>query len=186
MIREIVKKGDPVLTKKCHAVTKFDQKLHSLLDDMRDTLTSSNGVGLAAPQVGILRRAVVVINDQDEYIELINPEIVSSSGEQTGLEGCLSLPGYYGEVTRPMKVKVRAQNRNGEPFEVEEEGLTARCFCHEIAHLEGHMFDELCDKLYTDEEIENMMEDAARDGRAERDAMLAQQAEAHQTAGEEG
>lgn len=185
MIREIVKKGDPVLTKKCHAVTKFDQKLHLLLDDMKETLTASNGVGLAAPQIGILRRAVIVINDQDDFVELINPEIVSSSGEQTGLEGCLSLPGYYGEVTRPMKVKVRAQDRNGETFEVEDEGLTARCFCHEIAHLDGHMFDELCSKLYTDEEIENMMEEAAREGRKERDAMLAQESKAVQAAGEE-
>lgn len=178
MVREIVKKGDPVLGKKCHAVTRFDQKLHNLLDDMRDTLRISEGVGLAAPQVGILRRVVVVMNEQEEIIELVNPEIVSSSGEQTGLEGCLSLPGYFGEVTRPMKVRVSAQDRDGNPIEIEDEGLTARCFCHELAHLDGHMFDELCDKLYTSEEIQAMFEDAAADGRAELEAKRKQEKEA--------
>ena len=176
MVKEIVKKGDPVLGKKCHDVTRFDQKLHNLLDDMRDTLQVSEGIGLAAPQVGILRRVVVVMNEREEIIELVNPEIVSSSGEQTGLEGCLSLPGYFGEVTRPMKVRVKAQDRNGNPIEVEDEGLTARCFCHELAHLDGHLFDELCDKLYTSEEIQAMFEDAAEDGREELKARRKQEA----------
>ncbi len=156
MIRNIVKKGDPVLSKVCHPVTKFDGKLHRLLDDMKETLIDSNGVGLAAPQVGILRRVVVVMNEEEHIHELVNPVIVSSSGEQTGLEGCLSLPGRYGYVTRPMVVRVRAQDRNGDWFEVEDQGLTARCFCHELGHLDGHMFDELCDRTYSTEELDEM------------------------------
>lgn len=154
MIRKIVEKGDAVLAKKCHPVTKFDQKLALLLDDMRETLLESGGVGLAAPQVGILRRAVLVINDEDEIYELINPTIVSTSGEQTDFEGCLSLPGRYGVVTRPMRVRVRAQDRTGEWYEVEDEGLTARCFCHELDHLDGIVYTEVMDRFLTDEEIE--------------------------------
>lgn len=156
MLREIVKKGDEVLNKKCHPVTKFDDKLHTLLDDMGETLRKADGVGLAAPQVGILRQVVVVINEDDELIELINPEIIETSGEQFGLEGCLSVPGRYGFVKRPMVVKVRAQDRNGNTFEVEDQGLTARCFCHEIDHLGGHLFDELVERTYTIEELEAM------------------------------
>ena len=156
MIREIVKKGDSVLTKHCHPVTKFDRKLHILLDDMRETLIHSGGVGLAAPQVGILRRVVVVMNEEEHIHELVNPVIVSTSGEQTDLEGCLSLPGRYGVVTRPMVVRVRAQDRDGNWFEVEDQGLTARCFCHELDHLDGHLFDELCDATYTLEELDAM------------------------------
>ena len=156
MLREIVKKGDEVLNKKCHPVTKFDDKLHTLLDDMGETLRQADGVGLAAPQVGILRQVVVVINEDDELIELINPEIIETSGEQFGLEGCLSVPGRYGFVKRPMVVKVRAQDRNGNTFEVEDQGLTARCFCHEIDHLGGHLFDELVERTYTIEELEAM------------------------------
>ena len=140
-------------------VTKFDDKLHTLLDDMADTLRDADGVGLAAPQVGILRQVVLVINEDDEIIELINPEIIQTSGEQFGLEGCLSVPGRYGFVKRPMVVRVRAQDRNGNTFEVEDEGLTARCFCHEIDHLSGHLFDELVDRTYTVEEIEQMEEE---------------------------
>jgi peptide deformylase len=158
-IREIVKKGDEVLNKQCHAVTKFDGKLHALLDDMAETLRDADGVGLAAPQIGILRQIVLVINEDDEIIELINPEIVKTSGEQNGLEGCLSVPGQYGFVKRPMIVRVKAQDRNGATFEVEDEGLTARCFCHEIDHLSGHLFDELCDRTYTPEELEQMEND---------------------------
>ena len=122
MIRKIIEKGDSILEKKCHAITKFDDKLHILLDDMGATLKSSGGVGLAAPQVGICRRVVVLHNEAEEKIELVNPEIVSSSGEQTGLEGCLSLPGYYGEITRPMQVRGKGQDRNGNWFEVEDTG----------------------------------------------------------------
>ena len=156
MLREIVKKGDEVLNKKCHPVTKFDEKLHTLLDDMGETLRQADGVGLAAPQVGILRQVVVVINENDELIELVNPEIIQSSGEQFGLEGCLSVPGSYGFVKRPMVVRVRAQDRDGNTFEVEDQGLTARCFCHEIDHLSGHLFDELVDRTYTVEELDAM------------------------------
>ena len=156
MLREIIKKGDEVLNKKCHPVTKFDEKLHTLLDDMGETLRQADGVGLAAPQVGIHRQVVVVINENDELIELVNPEIIQSSGEQFGLEGCLSVPGRYGFVKRPMVVRVRAQDRDGNTFEVEDQGLTARCFCHEIDHLSGHLFDELVDRTYTVEELDAM------------------------------
>ncbi len=159
MLREIVTQGDEVLNKKCHAVTQFDAKLHTLLDDMTETLRDSNGVGLAAPQVGILRRVVVVINEADEVIELVNPEIVATSGEQEGWEGCLSIPGMYGWVKRPMRVRVRAQDRNGKTFEVEDEGLTGRCFCHELEHLDGHLFDEHCDRLYSVDELNRMEEE---------------------------
>lgn len=159
MLREIVTQGDEVLNKKCHAVTRFDEKLHALLDDMTETLRDANGVGLAAPQVGILRRVVVVVNEEDEVLELVNPEIVGTSGEQEGWEGCLSIPGMYGWVKRPMRVRVRAQDRNGKTFEVEDEGLTGRCFCHELEHLDGHLFDEHCDRLYSVDELNRMEEE---------------------------
>ena len=157
-LRTIITKGDPVLSKKAHLVTNFDEKLALLLDDMVETLRDSGGVGLAAPQIGILRRVVVVINEADQVIELVNPEIIATEGEQVGFEGCLSVPGRWGKVKRPMKARVRAQNRQGEWFEVEDEGLTARCFCHELDHLDGHLFTELTDKLYTSEELEELME----------------------------
>ena len=157
-LRTIITKGDPVLSKKAHPVTNFDEKLAILLDDMVETLRDSGGVGLAAPQIGILRRVVVVINDEDQVIELVNPEIIATEGEQEGFEGCLSVPGRWGKVARPMKARVKAQNRKGEWFEVEDEGLTARCFCHELDHLDGHLFTELTDKLYTSEELEELME----------------------------
>lgn len=158
-LRNIVTKEDPVLHKKCRQVTEFNSRLHQLLDDMRETLIKSNGVGLAAPQVGILRRAVLVMEtnvpeDQEEYIiELINPEIIEQSGEQTGAEGCLSVPEEYGVVTRPMNVKVRAQDRYGEFFEVEGTGLTARCFSHEIDHLEGILFTSKAERMLDPEEL---------------------------------
>ena len=158
-IREIVKKGDPVLGKMCHPVTKFDGKLGDLLDDMKQTLAEANGLGLAAPQVGILRRAVIVVDDNGEMLELVNPEIIDQSGEQEGLEGCLSVPGMWGYVTRPDWVKVRAQDRTGAWFEAEGHHVTARCFCHELGHLDGHLFTELCQKLYTSEELDQMMEE---------------------------
>ena len=157
-VREILKKGDETLNKRSHPVTKFDANLHALLDDMAETLRDADGLGLAAPQIGILRQVVLVINEDDEIIELINPEIIKTSGEQEGLEGCLSVPGIYGNVRRPMYVRVRAQDRNGVTFEVEDEGLTARCFCHEIDHLSGHLFDELTDELYTSEQLRRMEE----------------------------
>ena len=158
-IRKIVTKEQPGLYKKCRPVTDFNERLHQLLDDMADTLEQANGVGLAAPQVGVLRRAVLVIEtnvneDEDEYIiELINPELIETSGEQTGAEGCLSVPGEYGIVTRPMYAKVRAQDRYGEWFEVEGEGLTARCFCHEIDHLDGVVFTSKCERMLSEDEI---------------------------------
>ena len=138
-IREIREKGDEILYKKCKAVVKFDEKLHILLDDMYETMQSRDGVGLAAPQVGILKRAVV-IDVGDGKIELINPEIVEESGEPTGSEGCLSVPGVFGEVTRPNVVTVKAQDRDGKWFKITGKELLARAFCHEIEHLDGKLF----------------------------------------------
>lgn len=156
-LRKIVLQGDECLTKVCRPVTDFNSRLHTLLDDMTDTLLDSGGVGLAAPQVGILRRVCVVLNEDDEVIELVNPEIIFTDGEQTGLEGCLSVPGKYGVVTRPEVVRVRAQDRNGDLFEVEDSDLTARCFCHEIEHLDGHLFIEHTDRLMTEEELQEFI-----------------------------
>ena len=158
-LRTIMEKGERCLEKRCRDVVNFDERLHILLDDMGDTLIQSGGVGLAAPQVGILRRAVLVLETnvaegENEYvIELINPEIIETAGEQTGPEGCLSVPGVFGLVTRPDYVKVRAQDRFGEVFEVEGTGLTARCFCHEIDHLNGRLFVEVADHIMDDEEM---------------------------------
>ena len=158
-LRNIVEKGERCLEKRCRPVVNFDERLHTLLDDMGDTLIESGGVGLAAPQVGILRRAVLVLETnvpegEAEYvIELINPEIIETSGEQNGPEGCLSVPGVFGLVKRPEYVKVRAQDRFGEFFEVEGTGLTARCFCHEIDHLEGRLFVDIVDKILSNEEL---------------------------------
>ena len=160
-LRNILTKEEPILYKHCRPVTAFNERLHQLLDDMAETLKQANGVGLAAPQVGVLRRAVLVIEtnvpeDQEEYIiELINPEIIERSGVQRGAEGCLSVPGEYGLVERPMHVKVRAQDRFGEWFEVEGTGLTARCFCHEIDHLDGVVFTSRCERMLTEEEIQS-------------------------------
>ena len=140
-------------------MTEFNERLHLLLDDMRETLEESGGVGLAAPQVGILRRVCIVEDSEGEIIELVNPEIVKAEGEQTGLEGCLSLPGRWGIVTRPYTVRVRAQDRDGATFEVEDEDITARCFCHEIEHLDGHLFVEHTDHLLTDEELQKYIDE---------------------------
>lgn len=145
-IRNIVKFGDDILTKKCREVEKIDGRIITLLDDMADTLYSSNGVGLAAPQVGVLKR-IAVIDIGDGLIELINPEIVSSEGNQRGLEGCLSLPDKWGYVDRPAKVKVRALDRDGNLFETEGEELLARAFCHEIEHLDGILFSSHVDEF---------------------------------------
>ena len=152
-IRKIVLQGDEILTKVCKPVTKFDQKLGDLLDDMKDTLRQANGAGLAAPQVGILRRVVVVASDEDDILELVNPEIIYTAGEQTGPEGCLSVPGKFGMVTRPNIVRVRAQDRFGAWFEAEGEELTARAFCHELEHLDGHLYVEHIDHFLTEEEL---------------------------------
>ena len=144
-IRQLRFREDEVLHKRCKEVKKFDEKLGILLDDMYDTMTKADGVGLAAPQVGILKRAVV-IDVGNGRIELINPEIIETSGSQTGSEGCLSFPGVYGEVERPNYVKVKAQDRNGKWFIAEGEDLLARAFCHECDHLDGHVFTELVKK----------------------------------------
>lgn len=158
-IRNIVKKGDKVLETKCRTVIDFNDRLHTLLDDMKETLESAGGVGLAAPQVGVLRRAVIVLEtnvgeDGEEYfVELINPEIIKKDGEQTGAEGCLSLPGKYGVVTRPDHVVVRAQDRFGNTFEVEGEHLTARCYCHELDHLEGVLFTQRAERMLEPDEL---------------------------------
>ena len=165
-LRKIVLQGEPCLTKVCRPVTEFNGRLHTLLDDLKDTLLDSGGVGLAAPPVGILRRVCVVLDeDSEEYIELVNPEIVAQSGEQTGLEGCLSVPGKFGIVTRPYTVRVRAQDRDGAFFEVEDEALTARCFCHEIEHLDGHLFVEHIDHFLSDEELRDYLEQEEREAR---------------------
>ena len=151
-IRTIVQLGDEVLRKTAKAQQKFDLRLWLLLKDMADTMYKAEGVGLAAPQVGILRR-VVVIDVGDGIVELINPEIVSVEGEQEGEEGCLSVPGLYGIVKRPMVVTVKAQDRYGKPFEVTGEGLTARAFAHELDHLDGHIFTELVTRYLDPEEM---------------------------------
>ena len=152
-LRKILTDKDPALHKVCRPVDSFDWRLHKLLDDMRETLIDANGVGLAAPQVGILRRVVLVDNGQ-EILELVNPELVETDGEQVGAEGCLSVPGRYGLVTRPNHARVLAQDRDGNWFEAEGEGLTARCFCHELDHLDGILYTQVMDRFLTDEELE--------------------------------
>lgn len=158
-LRKIVEVGDECLSKVCRPVTAFNSRLHALLDDMTETLVEAGGAGLAAPQVGILRRAVIVLDEESEaYLELVNPEIIAASGEQTGLEGCLSVPGKWGIVTRPAVVRVRAQDRYGDWFEAEAEGMTARCFCHELEHLDGHLYTEHIDHFLSDEELRAYLE----------------------------
>jgi len=154
-IRKIVTQGDPILNKTCRPVTDFNRRLHVLLDDMKETLAEAQGAGLAAPQVGILRRAVVIDGGEDEgMLELVNPEILEQTGEQTGPEGCLSVPGKWGMVSRPNFVRIRAQDRYGNWFETEGNELLARCFCHEIEHLDGHLYVEHIDHFLSDEELE--------------------------------
>ena len=152
-IRRILTHREPALHKTCKPVVNFDAKLHKLLDDMRETLLDSGGVGLAAPQVGILRR-VVLVDNGEEILELVNPTLVETDGEQVGAEGCLSVPGKYGLVKRPYYAKVRAQDRNGNWFEAEGEELTARCFCHELDHLDGIIYTEVMERYLTDEELQ--------------------------------
>ena len=152
-LRKILTDKEPALHKVCKPVEKFDRKLHCLLDDMRETLIESNGVGLAAPQVGILRR-VVLVDTGEEILELVNPELLETDGEQVGAEGCLSVPGKYGLVKRPYYAKVRAQDRFGEWYEAEGEEIIARCFCHELDHLDGIIYTEVMERWLTDEELE--------------------------------
>ena len=151
-IRKILTDKDPALHKVCKPVENFDRRLHKLLDDMGDTMREANGVGLAAPQVGILRR-VVVVDLGDEILELVNPTLVETDGEQEGAEGCLSVPGRYGLVKRPYYAKVRAQDRNGQWFEAEGEELIGRCFCHELDHLDGILYTQVMERYMTEEEL---------------------------------
>ena len=150
---QIRKLGDDCLRKVCRPVETITPRTLTLLDDMVETMHAADGCGLAAPQVGILRRVVVVMDENEEFIELVNPEIVYTEGVQEGLEGCLSIPGKYGIVKRPMVVRVRAQDRNGEWFEVEGEELIARCFCHELDHLDGIMYTEVMERFLRDDEL---------------------------------
>ena len=157
-LRKILTDKDPALHKVCRPVEKFDGRLHRLLDDIKETLAEANGVGLAAPQVGILRR-VVLVDTGDEVLELINPSLLETSGEQVGAEGCLSVPGKYGLVKRPNYAKVRAQDRDGNWFEAEGEELIARCFCHELDHLDGILYTEVMERFLTEEELEAQEEE---------------------------
>lgn len=151
-LRKILTDKEPALHKVCKPVEKFDRKLHNLLDDMAQTLAEANGVGLAAPQVGILRR-VVIVDTGEGILELVNPELIETDGEQEGAEGCLSVPGKYGLVKRPYYAKVRAQDRNGDWFEAEGEELIGRCFCHELDHLDGILYTQVMERFLTEEEL---------------------------------
>jgi len=162
--RNILKDGDEGLTKKSRVITDFNERLHILLDDMRETLIEANGLGLAAPQVGVLRRAAMIVDTsieselpEDQVVELINPEIISNEGEQTGSEGCLSVPGVYGIVTRPESVEIKAQDRFGNDFKMQGTELTARAICHEIDHLDGKVFLSLVERMLTEEEIAELI-----------------------------
>ena len=159
-LRKILTADEPALHKVCRPVEKFDWRLHKLLDDMKETLADAEGVGLAAPQVGILRR-VVIVDTGEEILELVNPELLETDGEQRGAEGCLSVPGKYGVVTRPNYAKVQAQNRDGEWFEAEGEELIARCFCHELDHLDGIVYTEVMERFLTEEELNAATEEEA-------------------------
>lgn len=153
-IKKIIKIGNHLLNKKCHPVTRFDQKLLTLLDDMKDTLIEARGAGLAAPQIGIMRR-ICIVDTGDNMLELINPVIIGTEGSQTGTEGCLSVPGKFGIVTRPQQVTVRAQDRDGNFYEATGQGLVARAFCHETEHLDGKLFIEKVERYLDPEELED-------------------------------
>lgn len=150
-LRTILTDRDPALRKQSREVTNFDKRLHALLDDLAETLEHAKGAGLAAPQIGVLRRVCVI--NINEPIELCNPRILSSEGEQEGAEGCLSVPGKTGLVKRPDRVIVEAQDRNGKPFAVEAEGFLARAFCHELDHLDGKLYTDIMERFMTIEEI---------------------------------
>ena len=152
-LRKILTDKEPSLHKVCRPVEKFDRRLHKLLDDMVETMLDAHGVGLAAPQVGILRR-IVVVNTGEEILELVNPTLLETDGEQLGAEGCLSVPGKYGLVNRPYYAKVRAQDRFGDWYEAEGEELIARCFCHELDHLDGIVYTEVMERFLRDEELD--------------------------------
>ena len=189
-IRNILKDEDPGLTKKSREIDNFDNRLHILLDDMRETLIDANGLGLAAPQVGVLRRAILIVDSNlgsalpeepteeqiynqynEQIIELINPEIIKKEGEQTGNEGCLSVPGVYGIVTRPETVLVKAQNRDGESALLEVSEIAARAVCHEIDHLDGVIFTTIAERILTEEELEEMAMQNAHNENLEREKL---------------
>ena len=159
-IREI---GDPILNQRAKEVREMTPNLRALIEDMVETMRHANGVGLAAPQVGVLKRLVVIECEEGELHVLINPAIVERDGEQTGYEGCLSVPGKTGIVTRPNHVKVKALNENMEPVTVEGEELLARALCHELDHLDGHLYTEMAEELYTNEELEEMQAEEDED-----------------------
>jgi len=174
-IRNILRSSDPGLKKVSRVVTDYNKRLHQLIDDMRETLLEANGLGLAAPQIGVLRRVVLIVDTDidcetpdEQLVELVNPEIIAKSGEQSGSEGCLSIPGLYGIVKRPDMVKVRAHDRHGDTFELWCKGLTARAICHEIDHLNGVVFTSLTDEILTEDELDELI--AARE--AEREAAM--------------
>jgi len=173
-LRNIIPDSDPGLRKKSREVTEFGNRLHILLDDMRQTLIEANGLGLAAPQVGILRKVALIVDSSvdsesvdDQIVEMINPVIITTSGEQKGTEGCLSVPGVYGIVARPNFVEIRAKDRHGNDFTYSGEELTARAICHEIDHLKGQVFTALAERFLTEEELEEMRK--ARQEREERE-----------------
>ena len=151
-LRKILTEEESSLHKTCRPVEQFDGRLWKLLDDMKETLLDSGGVGLAAPQVGILRR-IVLVDTGEDILELVNPSLLETDGEQEGAEGCLSIPGKYGWVKRPYYAKVRAQDRNGDWYEAEGEELIARCFCHELDHLDGILYTQVMDRFLTEEEL---------------------------------
>ena len=161
-IRNVLLDSDPMLKKKSRVITEFNRRLHVLLDDMRDTIVEANGLGLAAPQVGVLRRVALIIDSSIEsedlkskIVEMINPEIIKKSGKQTGREGCLSVPGVCGIVTRPETVTIKAQDRDGKEFQLTGKELTARAICHELDHLDGILFTEHVERYLTEEEMES-------------------------------
>ena len=158
-ILNIITEEDPTLRKKSREVTEITPRIIALLDDMTETLHKAQGAGLAAVQVGVLRRIALVEYEEGNTIELINPEIIEVDGEQTGLEGCLSLPGKWGVVTRPETVTVRAMNRNGEIVTHTASGLGARAFCHEIEHMDGIIYTDRAERMLTPYEVEEMFEE---------------------------
>jgi len=163
-LRNILTEGEQCLLKHCRTVEKFDERLHTLIDDMRETLSISGGVGLAAPQVGVLRRVIVLLDvnqDPEEMIEMVNPEVIETRGQERMIEGCLSVPGVFGYVTRPTWAKIRAQDRNGNWFEREGEGIVAQCFCHETEHLDGRLFTEKVEEYVDPDTLENERKELA-------------------------
>lgn len=172
-LRQIVQDGDPILRKKCRPVTTFDARLGELLDDMEETLLDANGLGLAGPQVGVMRRVFICADDcevseeeasaegyKPKFLEFINPEILTEEGEVRLYEGCLSFPGHNGAITRPQKVTARAFDRYGKPFTIEAEDMLARCICHENNHLDGITIMELAEYFYEDQEQDDEDGDA--------------------------